>query len=92
MTVEPGFGGQGFMSEAARKIGPARAYLGGPRGEVHVDGGVNRDTAAECAALGVDVLVVGSTLWKPGHDLAEEIRTIKSRAAQGRARARRGRS
>jgi ribulose-phosphate 3-epimerase len=88
MTVEPGFGGQTFMTQAARKIGPARAYLGGRRnGEVQVDGGVNRDTAEECAALGVDVLVVGSTLWKPGHELGDEIRAIKAGAAAGRARA-----
>jgi ribulose-phosphate 3-epimerase len=88
MTVEPGFGGQSFMADAARKIGPARGYLADPsRGEIQVDGGVNGDTAAECAALGVDVLVVGSTLWRPDHDLADEIKTIKARAAEGRARA-----
>lgn len=84
MTVEPGYGGQGLMTEAALKIGPARLYLGGgPAGEVQVDGGVNRDTAEQCGALGVDVLVVGSTLWKKDHDIADEIRAIKARAAEG---------
>jgi ribulose-phosphate 3-epimerase len=85
MTVEPGFGGQSFMSDAAAKIRPARDYLADPSvGEIQVDGGINADTAAECGALGVDVLVVGSTLWKPGHDLADQIATIKARAAEGR--------
>ncbi len=93
MTVEPGFGGQSFMSDAASKIGPAHGYLADPsRGEVQVDGGVNRETAAECGALGVDVLVVGSTLWKPDHDLADEIAAIKAQGRAGRARGRDGRA
>jgi len=88
MTVEPGFGGQKFITDAAAKIGPAHEVFrdrpGEPpsRREVHVDGGVNRDTAALCGSLGVDILVVGSTLWKKGHDIEREIRTIKSVAAE----------
>jgi ribulose-phosphate 3-epimerase len=86
MTVEPGFGGQKFMVEAAAKIGPAhdvfrdRPGEAPSRREVHVDGGVNRDSAAQCGALGADVLVVGSTLWKKGRDVSEEIRAIKALA------------
>jgi ribulose-phosphate 3-epimerase len=86
MTVEPGFGGQKFMVEAAAKIGPAHdVFRDRPgevpsRREVHVDGGVNRDSAAQCGALGADVLVVGSTLWKKGRDVSEEIRAIKALA------------
>jgi ribulose-phosphate 3-epimerase len=83
MTVEPGFGGQKFMTDAAAKIGPAhdvfrdRPGEAPSRREVHVDGGVNRDSAAQCGALGADILVVGSTLWKKGRDVSEEIRAIK---------------
>ena len=86
MTVEPGFGGQKFMADAASKIGPAhdvfRDRAGEPpsRREVHVDGGVNRDSAAQCGAMGADILVVGSTLWKKGRDVSEEIRAIKALA------------
>jgi ribulose-phosphate 3-epimerase len=86
MTVEPGFGGQKFMADAAAKIGPAHDIFqdrpGGPssRREVHVDGGVNRDSAAQCGALGADILVVGSTLWKKGRDVSQEIRVIKALA------------
>jgi ribulose-phosphate 3-epimerase len=84
MTVEPGFGGQTFMSESAAKIGPAhdvfrdRPGEAPSRREVHADGGVNRDSAAQCGALGADVIVVGSTLWKKGQDVSEEIRAIKA--------------
>jgi ribulose-phosphate 3-epimerase len=86
MTVEPGFGGQKFMTGAAAKIGLARdVFRDRPgeapsRREVHVDGGVNRDSAAQCGALGADILVVGSTLWKKGRDVSEEIRAIKALA------------
>ncbi len=86
MTVEPGFGGQSFMRDVAReKIAAARAYVAHKPigGEVHVDGGVNRETAELCGGLGADVLVVGSALFKKGHDMAREIRLIKSLADEG---------
>ena len=89
MTVEPGFGGQKFMADAATKIDPAHAVFRDRPGEtpsareVHVDGGVNRDSAEYCGSLGVDVMVVGSTLWKKGQDISSEIRLIKQLADQG---------
>ena len=89
MTVEPGFGGQKFMADAATKIDPAHAVFRDRPGEtpsareVHVDGGVNRDSAEYCGSLGVDVMVVGSTLWKRGQDISSEIRLIKQLADQG---------
>jgi ribulose-phosphate 3-epimerase len=89
MTVEPGFGGQKFITEAAAKIDPAHQVFRDRPGErpsqreVHVDGGVNRDTAEYCGALGVDILVVGSTLWKKGRDIEREINLIKSLAEEG---------
>jgi ribulose-phosphate 3-epimerase len=81
MTVEPGFGGQSFIEDAARKIRPAHGYLAdAATGQVHVDGGVNRKSAALCGELGVEVMVVGSTLWKKGRDIPHEIRLLKSLA------------
>jgi ribulose-phosphate 3-epimerase len=86
MTVEPGFGGQSFMTDVAEaKVLAAREHLA-PRpvgGEVHVDGGVNRETAERAGALGADVLVVGSALWVKGHDMAREIRLVKALADEG---------
>ncbi len=55
MTVEPGFGGQSFMRDVAEaKVLPAREVLRHKAhgGEVHVDGGVNRETAEIVGALG----------------------------------------
>lgn len=87
MTVEPGFGGQTFMPEAARKIravrGDRRLSVG--RLEVQVDGGINVLTAAEVGALGVDVVVAGSALFQTGRRMATEMVRIRA-AAAGRAR------
>jgi ribulose-phosphate 3-epimerase len=89
MAVEPGFGGQKFMADAAAKIDPAHQVFRDRPGErpsareVHVDGGVNRASAEYCGRLGVEVLVVGSVLWKKGVDLEHEIRLIKKLADQG---------
>jgi ribulose-phosphate 3-epimerase len=86
MTVEPGFGGQTFMRDVAgEKLLPARDLLRHKAygGEVHVDGGVNRETAELVGGLGVDVLVVGSALFTKGRDMAREIRLIKALADEG---------
>jgi len=86
MTVEPGFGGQTFMKDVAQeKLLAARDLLSHKPfgGEVHVDGGVNRDTAELVGGLGVDILVVGSALFKKGHDMAREIRLIRALADEG---------
>jgi len=86
MTVEPGFGGQVFMADAARaKLLPAREILSHKLhgGEIHVDGGVNRETAELVGGLGVDILVVGSALWIKGRDMGREIRLIRALADEG---------
>jgi ribulose-phosphate 3-epimerase len=86
MAVEPGFGGQSFMKDvAATKLLAARHYLRfkAHGSEVHVDGGVNRETAEFVGAQGTDILVVGSALWVKGHDMAREIRLIRALADEG---------
>jgi len=85
MTVEPGFGGQTFMRDAARKILPARSLLAHKPvgGEIHVDGGVNRETAEYAGGLGADILVVGSALFTKGHDMGREVRLIRALADEG---------
>ncbi len=86
MTVEPGFGGQVFMRDiAAEKLLAARDLLRHKAfgGEVHVDGGVNRETAEFAGGLGVDVLVVGSALFLKGRDMGREIRLIRALADEG---------
>jgi len=86
MTVEPGFGGQSFMKEVARqKLLSARELLSHKvfGAEVHVDGGISRETAEFVGAQAVDILVVGSALWKKGHDMGREIRLVRALADEG---------
>lgn len=88
MTVEPGFGGQRFIAAAAPKMAAASAWFR-DRGHpiaVHVDGGVNRETAMVCGAWGVDICVVGSALFQRGQDASDEVRVVKSLATEGRRR------
>ena len=86
MTVEPGFGGQKFMADVlAEKARPAREVFAHRSygGELHVDGGVNRETAEYVGAHGIDVLVVGSALFVKGRDMGREVRLIRALADEG---------
>lgn len=65
MTVNPGFGGQEFIYETLPKIQQAAAWRTERRLNFHieVDGGVNFQTCAECARVGADTFVSGTTLF-----------------------------
>ena len=86
MTVEPGFGGQAFMGDVlAAKADGARELLSHKLygGEIHVDGGINRETVEVAGAHGVDVFVVGSALFLKGRDMGRELRLIRALADEG---------
>jgi hypothetical protein len=51
---------------------------------VHVDGGVNRDTAELAGAWGADVCVVGSALFQRGRDAADEVAVVREAVRRGR--------
>ena len=65
MTVNPGFGGQPFIEETIPKVQQAAAWRRQQKLPFHieVDGGINNQTAAECARAGADTLVSGSALF-----------------------------
>jgi ribulose-phosphate 3-epimerase len=65
MTVEPGFGGQGFMPEMLAKVFAVRELIARSRRPVwlQVDGGINAETAVLAAGAGADSLVIGSALF-----------------------------
>ena len=65
MTVNPGFGGQSFIHEMIPKIQQAAAWRQEKRLDyrIEVDGGVNFDTAVECARAGADTFVSGTCLF-----------------------------
>jgi ribulose-phosphate 3-epimerase len=65
MTVEPGFGGQGFLDLCLPKIARTRAMLDKQGGDIwlQIDGGVSAETIERCAAAGVDSFVAGSSVF-----------------------------
>jgi ribulose-phosphate 3-epimerase len=65
MTVEPGFGGQKFMTDMMAKVSKVREMIreGGYDIDVQVDGGINAETTAIAAAAGANVLVAGSSIF-----------------------------
>ena len=65
MSVEPGFGGQSFLTSAINKI----AWLKEEKNKhnyhylIEVDGGINFETGKQCRDAGADILVAGSYLF-----------------------------
>jgi ribulose-phosphate 3-epimerase len=65
MTVNPGFGGQPFITECLPKIQQAAAWRRelGLKYRIEVDGGINFQTAVDCAKAGADTFVSGTGLF-----------------------------
>jgi ribulose-phosphate 3-epimerase len=65
MSVNPGFGGQGFIESALRKIELVRKRIDASGRDVRleVDGGVKVDNIARVAAAGADTFVAGSAIF-----------------------------
>jgi ribulose-phosphate 3-epimerase len=84
MTVNPGFGGQGYIATMEPKIRDARQLLRdtGRDGDVHVevDGGIAPDTIAGAAAAGANVLVAGSALYRDPLGLEHAVTDLRARA------------
>jgi ribulose-phosphate 3-epimerase len=82
MSVEPGFGGQGFMADVLDKVRKARAKV--DAGElsviVEIDGGINADTIEQAAAAGVDCFVAGSAVYGTA-DPAKAVEALRRQAA-----------
>lgn len=78
MTVEPGFGGQKFMSDMLPKIELLRSECERRGRNIHiqVDGGINAVTAAEVKKAGADVLVAGSAVFNAA-DCASAIKELR---------------
>jgi ribulose-phosphate 3-epimerase len=62
MTVHPGFGGQEFMDDAARKVIAVREIVG-PNVRIEVDGGIDPTTTPIVVGYGADTLVAGNAIF-----------------------------
>ena len=78
MTVNPGFGGQSFMSDQLEKISSIRKIIGNRKIWLEVDGGINPTTASLCVDAGADVLVAGSSVFKTP-DYKKNILSLKNK-------------
>lgn len=80
MSVNPGFGGQSFISSQLRKIEAIRKMIdkSGRDIRLEVDGGIDAGTAPLAIAAGADVLVAGTATFRGGPDAyADNIRRLR---------------
>ncbi|MFN7166571.1 MAG: ribulose-phosphate 3-epimerase [Pannonibacter sp.] len=73
MTVNPGFGGQKFISSQVEKVRQLRRMIGDRPIHIEIDGGVTAETAPLVAGAGADVLVAGSAVFKGGSVIASHV-------------------
>jgi len=81
MTVEPGFGGQGFLDVVLPKLRRCAAAIKDRDLDVwlQVDGGVSAETIERCAEAGADVFVAGSAVYG-ADDPAQAVRALREQA------------
>ena len=80
MSVNPGFGGQKFISSQLKKIEAIanRVAKENLKVELEVDGGIDADTAPQAIAAGATVLVAGTAAFRGGGAAyAENIRALR---------------
>ena len=89
MSVNPGFGGQSFITAAVEKVARLRAMAGGREIDIEVDGGITPETAPAIVRAGANVLVAGSAVFR-GHNpdaYRANIAAIRGAAAMARGEA-----
>lgn len=82
MSVNPGFGGQGYIPASTAKIARVRRLLDahGSQAVLEVDGGITVGTIGEARRAGADTFVAGTAVF--GHpDIAAAVRALRSAAA-----------
>ena len=81
MSVNPGFGGQKFMSETLEKVKVLRQEIDKRKlkVQIEIDGGINFENAKEAKKAGVNILVSGTTIFKENKgDLKKNINILKT--------------
>jgi ribulose-phosphate 3-epimerase len=81
MSINPGFGGQSFMTSQLKKIERLRAMIEASGCDIvlEVDGGVTPQTARQCLDAGATALVAGTAVFRGGPEhYADNIRALRS--------------
>jgi ribulose-phosphate 3-epimerase len=83
MSVNPGYGGQKFIPGAIDKLARARRMLDAARSSarLQVDGGINRETIADCWRAGADTFVAGNAVFAAA-DPRAEIAALRGRCVE----------
>ena len=81
MTVEPGFGGQKFMSDMMEKVKKSRDFIGDGDIWLQVDGGISLETIEVAREAGADTFVAGSAVFK-APDPAQMVLQLKELATK----------
>ena len=81
MSVNPGFGGQAYIPNSLKKVREARKLIDerNPACLLEIDGGIGRKNIAEVVAAGVDVVVMGSSVYGAA-DPASELQALRALA------------
>jgi ribulose-phosphate 3-epimerase len=91
MTVNPGFGGQSYISTMEPKIAEVRRMIDdaglSDTVNVEVDGGIGPSTIAGAVTAGANVLIAGSALFKDPLGLEHAVTDLRSRAEAARSSA-----
>ncbi len=85
MTVNPGFGGQTYISEMESKVVRVAEMLEGYDCDIEVDGGIGPSTIAAAAAAGANVFVSGSALFRDPEGLAHATTDLRQKAEEARS-------
>jgi ribulose-phosphate 3-epimerase len=80
MTVEPGFGGQKFMTEMMEKVRRTRSMIGARPIWLQVDGGISLETIEIAREAGADTFVAGSAVFN-SDDPAEMVNLLRVKAS-----------
>ena len=80
MTVNPGFGGQKYISSMEPKIKRVAEILDGFDCDIEVDGGIGVETVSGAVQAGANVLVSGSALYKDPKGLENAVKELRTKA------------
>lgn len=80
MTVNPGFGGQEFISETLPKIAALRQIITqrGLHCDIEVDGGIHEGTVPLVVKAGANLLVAGSAVYNSSESVAEAMARLRN--------------
>ena len=88
MTVNPGFGGQAYISSMEPKITEVRAMIDGAgladSVDLEVDGGISASTVSGAAAAGANLLIAGSALYRHPDGLTAAVAELRALASAAR--------